>query len=99
VAGGGLEIRIGGRRFAPSARPLPPEEAVRVIAGYERRNRVIAPVVRRVLSKLAGFRYDGSESARRRLVASLPLIAFRPGDTDLANARTPSAELGAVSGG
>jgi hypothetical protein len=31
-----------------------------------------------VLSKLAGFRYDGSDAARRRLVQTLPLVALRP---------------------
>lgn len=34
------------------------------------------PIVRGVLSHLAGFRYDGSRKARRRLVEELPLLAF-----------------------
>ena len=38
----------------------------------------MAPIVRRVLSRLLGWRYDGSEDARRRLVCQLPLVAFRP---------------------
>lgn len=33
--------------------------------------------MRLVLSKLVGWRYDGSEDARRRLVEELPVIAFR----------------------
>ncbi len=48
------------------------------MAGYERRNRIAAPIVRFVLSRLAGFRYDGSDAGRRKLVATLPLVAFRP---------------------
>ena len=49
-----------------------------MLAGYERRNRWVAPVVRAVLSRLVGWHYDGSESARRRLVGELPMVAFRP---------------------
>jgi hypothetical protein len=51
---------------------------VQVVAAYERRNRVARPVVRAVLSRLAGFRYDGSTEARDRLVEALPLLAFSP---------------------
>ncbi len=47
-------------------------------ADYERRNRFAGPVVRTLLTRLAGFRYDGSEPARRRLVQALPLIALTP---------------------
>jgi hypothetical protein len=35
-------------------------------------------VVRAVLSRLVGWRYDGTPNARRRLGRELPLIAFRP---------------------
>jgi hypothetical protein len=59
-------------------RQLDADEAVRAVAAYERRNRIVAPILRAVLSKTAGFRYDGSESARRRLVEELPLVALRP---------------------
>jgi hypothetical protein len=78
LADGAEEIEIAGRRFRPEVRPLEEDEAVRVMAGYERRNRIAAPIVRFVLSRLAGFRYDGSEAARRKLVEALPLVAFRP---------------------
>ena len=37
-----------------------------MLADYERRNRWVAPLVRRVLSWLVGWRYDGSDGARRR---------------------------------
>ncbi|MGH2879259.1 MAG: nitroreductase family deazaflavin-dependent oxidoreductase, partial [Solirubrobacteraceae bacterium] len=75
-----IEVRIARLRFAPRVRQLDAEEAARVLAGYEQRNRIAASFLRRVLSKVAGFRYDGSESARRRLVQALPLLAFRPRD-------------------
>ncbi len=49
-----------------------------MLAAYERRNWLIAPVLRLVLSRLVGWRYDGSPAGRQRLVAELPLVAFRP---------------------
>jgi deazaflavin-dependent oxidoreductase (nitroreductase family) len=78
LAGQAIEVQIARQRFAPSVRVLDPDEAVAVLADYERRNRLAGPLVRAVLSKLAGFRYDGSEAARRRLVQTLPLVAFHP---------------------
>ncbi len=74
----GPEVVIGSHRFAAVHRVLDADEATGVIAGYERRNRVVAPVIRSVLSRLLGWRYDGSDADRRRLAAQLPLIAFRP---------------------
>ncbi|MFL5887312.1 MAG: nitroreductase family deazaflavin-dependent oxidoreductase [Thermoleophilaceae bacterium] len=76
-----VEVQIGRLRFAPRVRQLDPDEAVRVVAGYEQRNRLAAPVMRAALSRTAGFRYDGSESARRTLVETLPLVSFRPRET------------------
>jgi deazaflavin-dependent oxidoreductase (nitroreductase family) len=78
LAGQAVEVQIARLRFTPSVRPLGSGEAVGVLADYERRNRLAAPLVRAVLSKLIGFRYDGSDAARRRLVQTLPLVAFRP---------------------
>jgi deazaflavin-dependent oxidoreductase (nitroreductase family) len=75
-AGGAVEVRIGRERFVPAARELDVDEAVATLADYERRNRLLLPVVRAVLSRLAGFRYDGTDAARRRLVETLPLVAF-----------------------
>ncbi len=77
VRAGGSEIRIG-REHWPARRMLEPEEAVAVLAGYERRNRLLAPVVRRVLTRLTGERHDRTDAARARIVSALPLIAFRP---------------------
>ncbi len=77
-AGGAIEIAVGRERFAPAYRTLDVAEAATVLAGYERRNRLIAPVLRVVLSRLVGWRYDGSASARERLVAERPVLAFTP---------------------
>jgi deazaflavin-dependent oxidoreductase (nitroreductase family) len=72
------EVTVGSLHFVASHRLLGEEEAKRVIQGYEHRNRYIAPIVRRGLSWLLGWKYGGSESDRQRLVRQLPLIAFRP---------------------
>jgi len=76
-AGGAVEVRCGNERFRPEVRVLPPEEAAACLAGYERRNRVVSPVVRRVLSRLAGFPYTGDDAGRLRLVETLPLVGLR----------------------
>jgi hypothetical protein len=70
---------VGSASRRPCA-PLGTDEAVGVLADYERRNRIAVPLVRAVLSKLAGFRHDGSDAAQRRLVRTLPLVAFRARD-------------------
>jgi deazaflavin-dependent oxidoreductase (nitroreductase family) len=74
----GAEIIVGAQRFIAQHRVLAADEAIQVVAGYERRHRLTAPLIRAVLSSLLGWRYDGSDEARQRLVAQLPLIAFRP---------------------
>lgn len=75
-----VEVAIGRDRFRPVARDLDEDDAVAVLADYERRNRWVTPVVRRMLSWLVGWHYDGSYPARRKLVTQLPLVAFRPAD-------------------
>lgn len=82
LAGGAVEIRIARLRFTPRFRSPATAEAVGVLADCERRNRMIAPVLRRVLSRLAGFRCDGSAAGRHRLVEALPLLAFSPIDAE-----------------
>lgn len=72
------EVIIGSQQFIASHRFLCEEEAMRVVRGYECRNRFLASIVRLVLSRLLGWRYRGSEAVRRRLVRQLPLLAFRP---------------------
>ena len=72
------EVVIGSRCFVAAHRFLCEEEAVSVISDYEQRNRLIRPIIRLVLSRLLGWRYDGSPDDRRRLVTQLPVIAFYP---------------------
>jgi len=72
------EVTVGSLRFSAAYRALDTEDAVNVVRRYEERNRLIAPVVRFVLSRLLGWKYSGSESEHRRLVDQLPLIAFWP---------------------
>ena len=74
------EVVIGSQHFVAAHRFLDEEEAIRVITGYERRNWLIAPIIRAVLTRLLGWPYDQSQGAHRRLVAQLPLVAFRPAD-------------------
>lgn len=74
----GPEVAIGLQHFVAAHRFLGEEEAMRVVRGYERRNRFIASIVRLVLSRLLGWRYRGSDEDCRRLVSQLPLLAFRP---------------------
>jgi deazaflavin-dependent oxidoreductase (nitroreductase family) len=71
-------ISFGGPAWPVEPRILSPAEAVPIFADYERRNRLIRPVLRRVLTWLLGWRYDGSELARSRMAEQLPVIAFRP---------------------
>ena len=75
------EIVIASRRFRAAYRILGGDEAIAVLAGYERRHRIAAPIIRRVLSRLVGWHYSGSPEDRRRVAAQLPFIAFRPAAT------------------
>jgi len=72
------EVTVALQHFIAAHRFLDEGEATRVIRGYERRNRFIAPIVRRGLSWILGWQYHGTEGDRQRLVRQLPLIAFRP---------------------
>ena len=77
-AGLANEVCIGRERFVPAARVLALDEAEHLFADYERRNRLVAPLVRAVVSRLVGWRYDGTPASRRRVVEQLPLVGFRP---------------------
>jgi hypothetical protein len=61
---------------------LAPDEAERLFADYERRSWLIAPLVRAVISRLVGWRYDGTQASRRRVVEQLSLVGFRPRASD-----------------
>jgi deazaflavin-dependent oxidoreductase (nitroreductase family) len=80
LAGGAVEVEIARECWLPRVRALGPTEAVEVLADYERRNRPLTPVVRKVLSRLARIEYDGSPAARLAVVDALPQVAFRPHD-------------------
>lgn len=71
------ELYIASEHFAATFRFLSEEEAIRVVAGYEHRNRFMGPILRWVLSRLLGWDYRGLDADRRKLVTQLPLIAFR----------------------
>ena len=71
------EVVIGSRHFIAAYRFLDQDEAARVLAGYERRNRFAMPIIRAVLKRLLGWHYDGSDEHRRRVAAQLLFVAFR----------------------
>lgn len=71
-------VVVGRRCFHPVHRDLTVDEASATLADYERRNRIAAPIVRAVLSRLVGWHYDGTEGSRRRLVEERPLVLFAP---------------------
>lgn len=75
-ANGRAEITIGRDSFPASCRMVPLEEATGILADYERRNRLAAPLIRFLLGRLLGWRYDGSTQARRRAAEALPFVAF-----------------------
>jgi deazaflavin-dependent oxidoreductase (nitroreductase family) len=93
-ATGTADVTIGRRSFHAAVRTPASHEAAAMLAAYERRNRIVVPVIRRVLSRLLGWHYDGTSAARDRLVRQLPVIAFRP----LGDAATTASAAGAVDG-
>ena len=81
LAGGPVEVDLG-RGPSPAAyRLLRIEEATQVYAGYERRYRLVLPVVRAMMGYFLGWSFDGSPEAVRRMAEQLPMFAFRPLDT------------------
>ncbi len=77
-ANGQAQIELGRYRFNATWRELDVDEAEPILAAYEHDHRLAAPIVRRVLTGLVGWPYDGSVTARRRLLAERPIIAFTP---------------------
>jgi len=77
-AGLAREIWVGSTRFVPAVRRLGVDEAATVFEHYETHSGLPRSLVRWVLSRLLGWRYDGSPAGRRRVVEQLPLIGFRP---------------------
>ena len=74
------EIDVGGKHFIAVHRILGTEEAVTVLRSYEKRNWMVAPIVRNVLRWLLGWKYSGTDQERARVVEQLPMVAFRPGE-------------------
>ena len=73
-----VEITFGRHTTAATHRELPPPEAIDALAAYERRNRIAGWIVRRTLSALVGWDYDGTPESRHQLLQQLPLVSFRP---------------------
>jgi deazaflavin-dependent oxidoreductase (nitroreductase family) len=77
-AGLARQVSIGRERYVPTYRLLDVEEAVKVLEGYENHSGLPKAFVRRVLSIVLGWRYDGSAAARRRAVEQMTLLGLRP---------------------
>jgi deazaflavin-dependent oxidoreductase (nitroreductase family) len=90
-AGLGREVWIGRDRFVPAVRFLEVDEAMAVIERYERHSGLPKAVVRAVISRLLGWRYDGSPTARRRAVEQLPVVGLRPAPAVAGPDATPAA--------
>src|SRR5665647_3550063 len=57
-AGSDIVVSIGRSSSPATYRMLPADEAIDVFADYERRNIMVRPVVRAVLGRLLGWRFD-----------------------------------------
>jgi deazaflavin-dependent oxidoreductase (nitroreductase family) len=78
-AGLARELWIGRARYVPDVRRLDVAEAAVVLDRYERSSGLPRRLVWAVLSRLLGWRYDGTPTARQRAAEELPMLAFRPG--------------------
>lgn len=78
----GSDVVVSISRYSSPARyrEVGLQEAIEVFADYEHRNAVVRPVIRGVLSRLLGWRFDGSRAARLRLAQQLPMVAFSARD-------------------
>ncbi|SHK28770.1 deazaflavin-dependent oxidoreductase, nitroreductase family [Pseudonocardia thermophila] len=79
TAGGPAAATVGRRRTPVAARRLGIPEAADALAAYERRHGPAAPLVRRLLSALLGWRYRGGAADRLRAAEQLPMVALEPG--------------------
>ena len=61
-ANGRAEVSIGRSSFTATHRMVRVEEAMAVFAAYQRRNRLVSPVVRLVLSRLLGWPFLGGRA-------------------------------------
>jgi deazaflavin-dependent oxidoreductase (nitroreductase family) len=81
-AGGRVEVDLGHGPRPAAYRVVGVDEAVEVYAEYERRRRLVRPLLRRTMAYFLGWPFDGSPGAVRRLAEQLPMLAFRPATTD-----------------
>jgi deazaflavin-dependent oxidoreductase (nitroreductase family) len=77
-AGGPAAVTVGRTTYPVRHRVLGTDAAVAVLADYEHRNRLVGPLLRRVLSALVGRPYRATDADRRHAVTVLPLVALRP---------------------
>jgi deazaflavin-dependent oxidoreductase (nitroreductase family) len=78
---GHAKITVGRHTTIVEAQILDSGDAAERLADYEHRNRWMRPILRHVLSRLAGFSYDGSDQSRQALVQTLPVIKLTPSPT------------------
>ena len=69
-----LEVRTRGKRYVPEQRFLSPEEVYREFSTYEKKY----PRLTKILIRILGAKYDGSEEGRRRLARFIKMVGFRP---------------------
>jgi deazaflavin-dependent oxidoreductase (nitroreductase family) len=82
TSGGPVAVDLGRGPRCAEHEVLPLEDAERMIGRYERRHRLATPVLRRALSAMVGWRYEGTDDQRRRLVEQLPVVRFTPARSD-----------------
>lgn len=69
-----VTIHVAGRRFRARAERLHSDRAGDVLLGYARAH----PLAVRELTKILGFRLNGTEADIRALGSILPVVAFHP---------------------
>ena len=69
-----LKIQTGTECYVPVQRILSADEAYACLSAFERDH----PIEAWILPHLLGIPYDGSDSAKRALVAAVRLVGFRP---------------------
>ena len=82
TAGGPVAVDLGRGARAADHEVLALDEAEQLMLRYERNHRLAAPVLRRALSAMVGWRYEGTAEQRGRLVEQLPVVRFTPARTD-----------------
>lgn len=75
-------VHVGRRRYPAIASRLSFEEAMREFKDYAQRH----PAALRVLARLLGYPWDGTEAGYEKMAGLLPIVALRP--------RIVSEELG-----